>query len=78
MNALMTGLGIGLAFWIVTIPSMLIIFRNSKSKIFETTNDQQERSLALMEERNVIDREVVGVLFHVVSAIDNNTERMKK
>ena len=69
MNTLMTGLGIGLAFWIVVIPSMLIIFRRSKSSIFDTANAQQERLLALMGERNEIDKEIKVCLWNICEAL---------
>lgn len=72
INALMTGLGIGLAFWIVIIPALLTsIRRNSIGQA-----EANKKSLELLEERNQTDKELVAALYHIVNSIDNNTQRM--
>jgi len=74
INALMTGLGIGIALWIVIIPSMLIIFRRAKASVFETSNAQQERSIKLMEERNELDKETNSHLDQIKISLWNLVE----
>ena len=55
MTALLTGLGIGIAFWLVTIPVVILLVRRPNEK----TNN---RSIELMEQRNELDRELIGTL----------------
>jgi len=49
MNALLTGLGIGIAFWTVVIPTTILLVRYPNERV---SND----SLKLMEERNEQDK----------------------
>lgn len=42
MDALLTGLGFGLAFWIVTIPVVLLLKPNTASKIDERIAKEDE------------------------------------
>ena len=57
INTLMTGLGIGLAFWIVTIPTMMLLVKRG------TTNDElNKKSLELLAERNKTDVEIKELL----------------
>jgi hypothetical protein len=73
MTAVLTGLGIGLAFWIVTIPTVMLLVKRG------TTNDElNKKSLELLEERNQTDKELVAALYHIVNSIDNNTQRLSK
>lgn len=55
MTALLTGLGIGLAFWIVTIPSVILVARRTNEK------DGKE-TIKLMKERNDIDKEKLNTI----------------
>ena len=55
MTALLTGLGIGIAFWLVTIPVVILLARRPNEK----TNN---RSIELMEQRNELDRELIRTL----------------
>jgi hypothetical protein len=67
MNALMTGLGIGLAFWIVIIPALLTSIR--RNSIGQT--EANKKSLELLEERNQTDRELVAAIYHIVNEISS-------
>lgn len=55
MTALLTGLGIGIAFWLVTIPVVILLARRPNDK----TNN---RSIELMEQRNELERELIRIL----------------
>lgn len=63
MNYILIGLGIGISFWIVVIPSVLLIVQ-SKNK-----DETNKRSIELMEDRNQIDREKVAVLDQIRDAL---------
>ena len=65
MTALLTGLGIGLAFWIVVIPTLLIVVRNNGDK----NREDRERQIELMEERNRLDEEKVKTLWSICEAL---------
>lgn len=52
ITAFMTGLAIGTAFWIVVIPSIILLVRNKP-------RPESLESIKLMKERNDLDREAI-------------------
>ena len=65
INALMTGLGIGLAFWMIVIPTLMVgVRRNGR-----TQAEANEKSLALLEQRNDTDERICAALWHLVEVL---------
>lgn len=58
ITALMTGLGIGLAFWMVTIPTIMLLVRKNNL----TNEELNKKSLKLLEERNQTDKEIKDLI----------------
>jgi len=58
ITALMTGLGIGLAFWIVIIPILVITVRRNSV----TSEKLNGKSLELLAERNKMTEETIAKL----------------
>lgn len=52
ITAFMTGLGIGAAFWIIVIPTLVLLARNRPLP-------ESLESIKLMKERNDLDREAI-------------------
>ena len=65
INALMTGLGIGLAFWIVVIPTALLIARKKNEETIEDNKATNKRSLELLEQRNETDDQIKVALWNI-------------
>ena len=69
INALMTGLGIGLAFWIVVIPTALLIARKKNEETIEDNKATNKRSLELLEQRNETDEQIKVALWNICEAL---------